>query len=105
MPPLVQPKPTPTTPEPTPEPPPIQPKPEPEPVKPTPEPEKPRPQPDRKESSDTNRAAGMVFATLFILIGVGVPIAFLVYRFIISEPDDDEMEDDDPHESTNPLDR
>ena len=48
----------------------------------------------------------MVIATLFVLIGVGIPIAFLVYRFIISEPDDDDdTEDDDPHESTNPLDR
>ena len=103
-PPLVQPKPTPTTPESTPKPLPMQPKPEP--VKPTPEPEKPRTQPDRKESSETNNAAGMVIATLFILIGVGVPIAFLVYRFIISEPDDDdETKYDDPHESTNPLDR
>ena len=105
-PPLVQPKPTPTTPEPTPEPLPIQPKPEPEPVKPTPEPERTQPQPDKKESSETNSAAGMVIAMLFILIGLGIPIAFLVYRFIISEPDDDdEAEYDDPHESTNPLDR
>ena len=100
----VQPEPTPKTPELTPEPLPIQPKPEPEPVKPTPEPEKPKP-PPKKESSGTNRAAGMVIATLFVLIGVGIPIAFLVYRFIISEPDDDDTEDDDPHESTNPLDR
>ena len=98
--------PTPVQPKPTPEPLPIQPKPEPEPVKPTPEPEKPKPQPQKKEPSGTNRAAGMVIATLFVLIGVGIPIAFLVYRFIISEPsDDDDTEDDDPHESTNPLDR
>ena len=95
--PLVQPKPTPKVPVPTPEPTPVQ---------PTPEPEKPKPQPPKKESSGTNRAAGMVIATLFVLIGVGIPIAFLVYRFIISEPDDDDdTEDDDPHESTNPLDR
>ena len=104
--PPVQPKPTPKVPEPTPELVPIQPKSEPEPVKPTPEPEKPKPQLPKKESSGTNRAAGMVIATLFVLIGVGIPIAFLVYRFIISEPDDDDdTEDDDPHESTNPLDR
>lgn len=101
----VQPRPTPKVPEATPEPVPIQPKPEREPVTPKPEPEKPKPQPHKEEYSDTNRAAGMVIATLFILIGVGVPIAFLVYRFIISEPDDDDTEDDDPHESTNPLDR
>ena len=103
---LVQPKPTPKTPELTPEPPPIQPKPEPEPVKLTPEPEKPKPPPPKKESSGTNRAAGMVIATLFVLIGVGIPIAFLVYRFIISDSDDDDdTEYDGTHESTNPLDR
>ena len=103
---LVGPEPTPTMPEPTPKPKPMQPKPEPEPVKPTPEPEKPKSQPDTKESSETNRAAGMVIATLFILIGLGVPIVFLVYRFIISEPDDDnDAEYDDTPESTNPLDR
>ena len=102
----VEPKPTPTMPEPTSKPGPMQPKPEPEPVKPTLEPEKPKPQPDNRKSSGTNSVAGMVIATLFILIGVGVPIAFLVYRFIISEPDDnDETEYDEPHESTNPLDR
>lgn len=102
----VQPKPILKVPEPTPKPAPIQPKPEPKPVKPTLEPEKPKPQPPKKESSGTNRAAGMVIATLFVLIGVGIPIAFLVYRFIISErDDDDDTEYDDPHESTNPLDR
>ena len=90
----VQPKPTPKVPELTPEPLPIQPK---------PEPEKLKPQPDKKESSGTNSAAGMVIATLFILIGLGIPIAFLVYRFIISD-DDDDTESDDTHESTNPLD-
>ena len=93
----VQPEPTPKTPELTPEPPPIQPK---------PESEKPKPQPDKKESSKTNSAAGMVIATLFILIGVGIPIAFLVYRFIISDSDDDDdTEYDGTHESKNPLDR
>ena len=45
----------------------------------------------------------MVIVTLFILIGLGILIAFLVYRFIISDNDDD-IEDDDTHESTNPLD-
>ncbi len=85
----VQPRPTPQVPEltPTPEPPPIQ----------------PEPQPDNRESSETNSAAGMVIVTLFILIGLGILIAFLVYRFIISDNDDD-IEDDDTHESTNPLD-
>ena len=93
----VQPEPTPKTPELTLEPPPIQPK---------PEPEKPKPQPNKKESSKTNSAAGMVIATFFILIGLGIPIAFLVYRFIISDSDDDDdTESDGTHESKNPLDR
>ena len=97
--------PTPITPEPEPEPPPIQPKPEP--VKPKPEPE--RPEPDKKGSSKTNNAAGMVIATLFILIGLGVPIAYVVYRFIFADDDndwhDDDTQYDDTQESTNPLDR
>ena len=67
---------------------------------------KPKPQPEKKESSGTSRVAGMVIATLFILIGLGIPIAFLVYRFIISDSeDDDDIEYDDTPESTNPLDR
>ena len=75
-------------------------------MKPKPEPEKPKPQPEKKESSGANSVAGMVIATLFILIGLGIPIVFLVYRFIISEPDDDnDAEYDDIPESTNPLDR
>ena len=97
--------PTPITPAPEPEPPPIQPKPEP--VKPKPEPE--RPEPDKKGSSKTNNAAGMVIATLFILIGLGVPIAYVVYRFIFADDDndwhDDDTQYDDTQESTNPLDR
>ena len=98
--------PTPLTPETEPEPPPIQPKPEP--VKPKPEPEKP--EPDKKGSSKTNNAVGMVIATLFILVGLGIPIAYIVYRFVFADDDDDDWHDDDIYyddtsESTNPLDQ
>ena len=51
---------------------------------------------------------GMVIATLFILVGLGAPIAYLVYRFVFADDDDDWNDDDtqydDTHESTNPLD-
>ena len=87
--------PTPVIPEPTPETQPIQPKPEP--VK-----------PNKKDASKTNNAVGMVIATLFILIGLGIPIAYVVYRFLLAENDDnwhdDDTQQDDTHKSTNPLD-
>ncbi len=99
--------PTPVKPEPTPEPTPIQPKLEP--VKPKPEPKPEKPEPNKKSASKTNNTVGMVLATLFILVGLGIPIAYLVYRFIFTD-DDDNWHDDDTHyndtqESTNPLDR
>ena len=94
--------PTPVRPEPTPGPSPIQPKPEP--VKPEPEKSKPK----KKDASETNNAAGIVLATLFILVGLGIPIAYLVYRFVFADDDDDWHDDNtqynDTQESTNPLD-
>ncbi|MCY3743002.1 MAG: hypothetical protein OXH00_18455 [Candidatus Poribacteria bacterium] len=97
-------EPTPVIPEPTLETPPIQPKPEP--VKPKPEPEKPKP--NKKDASKTNSAVGMVIATLFILIGLGIPIAYVVYRFVFADDDDDWHDDntqyDDTQESKSPLD-
>ena len=97
--------PTPVMPESTtPETPPIQPKPEP--VKPKPKPEKP--EPNKEDSSKTSNSIGMVIATLFILVGLGIPIAYLVYRFVFADDDDDWHDDntqyDDTQESTNPLD-
>ena len=87
---------------------PEEPKPEP---KPKPEPEKPKPEkskPEKKDTSKTGSTAGMVIATLFILIGLGIPIAYVVYRFVFADDDDDWHDDDtqydDTHESTNPLD-
>ena len=104
----VQPKPTPKVPESTLEPAPIQPKPEPEPVKPKPEPEKPKPQPDKKDISETKSTVGMVIAILFILVGLGIPIVYAVYRYVFSDDDghspNDDTEYDDTHESTDPLD-
>ena len=96
--------PTPVTPRSTPETPLIQPKPEP--IKPKPEPEKP--EPNKKGSSKTNNAVGIVIATLFILVGLGIPIAYIVYRFVFADDDDDWHDDDTQYdntdESTNPLD-
>lgn len=101
--------PTPEIPVPEPEKPiPEEPKPEP---KPKPEPEKPKPEkpePEGKDTSKTGSAVGMVIATLFILVGLGIPIAYLVYRFVFADDDDDWHDDntqyDDTQESTNPLD-
>ena len=88
------------------------PKPEkPKPEEPKPEPEKPKPEksePEKKGTSKTDSTMGMVIATLFILVGLGAPIAYLVYRFVFADDDDDWSDDDtqydDTQESTNPLD-
>ena len=96
--------PTPVIPEPTPEQPPIQPKPEP--IKPKPEPEPEKSEPPKKDTSKTGSIVGMVLATLFILVGLGIPIAYIVYRFVFADndDDDDDIYYDDTPESTNPLD-
>lgn len=103
----VQPKPAPKVPETTPEKPPIKTTPE----EPKPQPEKPKPEKpklDKKDISESNNVVGGIIATLFFLVGLGVPIGYLVYRFIITDDDDDlyddETEYDDTQESTNPLD-
>lgn len=96
--------PTPVIPEPTPEQPPIQP--EPELIKPKPEPEPEKSEPPKKDTSETGSTVGMVLATLFILVGLGIPIAYIVYRFVFADndDDDDDIYYDDTPESTNPLD-
>ena len=95
--------PTPVVPEPTPEQPPIQPKPEP--IKPKPEPEPEKSKPPKKDTSETGSPVGMVLATLFILVGLGIPIAYIVYRFVFADDDDDDdIYYDDTPESKNPLD-
>lgn len=88
--------PTPVMPESTtPETPPIQPKPEPE-----------KPEPNKKDASKTNNSVGMVIATLFILVGLGIPIAYVVYRFVFADDNDDDHDIyyGGTSESTNPLD-
>ena len=94
--------PTPEIPVPEPE------KPKPEPKKPKPEPKKPKPEkpkPAKKDTSKTSNPVGMVIATLFILLGLGIPIAYVVYRFVFADDDDDDdIYYDDTPESTNPLD-
>ena len=96
--------PTPVIPEPTPEQPPIQP--ETEPIKPKPEPEPEKSKPPKEDTSETGSIVGMVLATLFILVGLGIPIAYIVYRFVFADndDDDDDIHYDDTPESTNPLD-
>ncbi len=99
-----------TTPE-IPGPEPEKPKPEPETLKPEePKPEPKKPKPEKKDTSETSNAVGMVLAMLFILVGLGIPIAYIVYRFVFADDDDDDWHDDDIYyddtpESTNPLDQ
>ena len=87
----------------------------PEPVKPTPKPEpilpvepektKPeKPKPEKKDASEKPNPVGIVIATLFILIGLGVPIGYVLYRFILRDTDDDYSDDDrdDDMDSSSP---
>lgn len=103
--PPVQPKPTPKVPEPTPKKPPIKPKPEepkPEPIKPKPETKKPKP--EEEGTSETDNIVGGIIVTLFFLVGLGVPLVYLVYRFVFADDDEDDWSDDATTESTDPLD-
>lgn len=106
-PPPVQPKPTPIVPELTPKKPPIKTVPE----KPKPEePEPKKPKPEEKVTSKSSNIVGGIIATLFFLIGLGVPIGYLVYRFVFADDDndddwyDDSTVNDNTTESKNPLD-
>ena len=77
---------------------------------PEPEPEKPKPkelkpEPERENTSKTSNTVGMVIATFFILIGLGIPIAYAIYRFVFADDNDDhDIYHNDTPESTNPLD-
>ena len=93
--------PTPEIPTPKPDTPRPEPKPETEPDKTKPE----KPKPEKENRSETSSAVGAVIATLFILLGLGIPIVYLVYRFVFADDDDDnDIYYDDTPESTNPLD-
>jgi hypothetical protein len=86
-----------TSPEPVqPAPKPVQPapKPEPEPIQPTPSTTPTEPEPEKPEDSEKSNPVGMVIATLFILVGIGVPIGYVLYRFILGDRDDDFPDDD-----------
>ena len=73
------------------EPKPEEPKPEkPKPVKPEPEKSKPKKQDDRENGNPV----GMFLATLFLLIGIGGPLGYLLYRVILGDDDDDDYPDD-----------
>ena len=74
------------------------------PIKPNPE----KSEPENQDDSDTNSAAGKVFAVLFILIGLGILIVYVVYRFVLSDsdddwPDEDSEYDDEDSSSGGPL--
>ena len=91
--------PGPVPPQPTPEPP--ESPPETLPIKPTPEetptPEEPKPE---KETRGSGSVVGGVIVMILILIGIGVPLAYAVYRFIISDTDDDWPDDDTYYDET-----
>ena len=88
---------------------PVKPAPKPEPIRPTPpttpiEPEPEKTEPEKKDATEKTNPVGIVIATLFILIGLGVPIGYVLYRFILGEKDDD-YSDDDPEPPTSALDQ
>ena len=100
--------PEPTTPKKT-SPEPVQPapKPEPEPIQPTPsttptepEPEKTKPEPEKQDTSEKTNPVGVVITILFILIGFGVPIGYVLYRFILGDKDDDFPDDNTEYDDT-----
>ena len=86
--------PAPPSPKVTPKPEPVQPtlKPEPTPTTPSTTPDKSDPEktkPEKQNASKKTNPVGVVVATLFILVGIGVPIAYVLYRFITGDGDDD----------------
>lgn len=83
----VRPTPTPEITDPTPSTPPIKPVPE-------------EPKPEKQASTDSNNVLGGVIAIIFILVGIGAPIVYLVYRFILSERDDQWENGDSEYEKT-----
>ena len=96
---------------------PVQPIPTPKPTTPTVEPSTEKPKQERQTASDTDNVAGHIIAIIFILVGIAVPIVYLVYRYLLSNPngdgDDDWPDEDDDDDglllprdadSKNPLD-
>ena len=57
-----------------------------------------KPEPEKQNASDTNGAAGKVFAALFIVIGLGILIVYVVYRFVLSDSDDDWPDEDSEYD-------
>ena len=104
-----------TPPKVTPKPEPVQPTPKPEstPIAPSTTPDKPDPEKTKPEEQDTSQKsnpAGVVIVTLFIFVVIGVPIAYVLYRFITGDGDDDYPDgepeyDDIDTPSTNALDQ
>lgn len=78
---------------------PVQPTPTPKPTTPTVAPTPEKPKPVRATASDTDNVAGHIIAIVFILVGIAVPIVYLVYRYLLSNPNDD-GDDDWPDEDT-----
>lgn len=80
---LIEPKPEKTKPE------------QPEPIKPKPiipEPEKPKP--EKIDDEDQPNPVGVILATLFLLIGIGIPVGILLYSLYKKDNDDDSTDDD-----------
>lgn len=96
---------------------PVQPIPTPKLTTPTVEPSPEKPKQERQTASDTDNVAGHIIAIIFILVGIAVPIVYLVYRYLLSNPNgdgDDDWPDEDADDdglllprdtdSKNPLD-
>ena len=96
----ILPRQTPEITEPTPSTPPIEPSPE-------------EPKPEKEASTDKSNILGVVITIIFFVVGLGIPLVYVVYRLVSSDTDDDPPDNDtefkDSFESTdssstNPLD-
>lgn len=83
--------------EPTPvKPKPIEPKPE-KPEQPEPKPIKPepvKPKPEKADDENQPNPVGVILATLFLLIGIGIPVGIYLYNLIKEDNDDNDTDDD-----------
>lgn len=98
---------------------PEEPKPAPEVTDPTPQtpPTKPaseEPKPEKRTNTESSNIVGSMIAIIFILVGIGAPVVYLLYRFILAEKDEYRQNGDSEYDdtynstdssSTNPLDR
>ena len=88
----VRPKATPEVTDPTPQTPPTKPAPE--------EPKPEEPKPEKQTNTESSKVVGSVIAIIFILVGIGAPVVYLLYRFILAEKNEHWQNGDSEHDDT-----